>query len=77
MAPASSPTRTRLGVALRDRRGARSLRVVAAEVSLSRATLGRIESGAVVPSADNLQACAKWLGWTMEQALEASKESSG
>jgi DNA-binding XRE family transcriptional regulator len=74
--PANAPT-TRLGAELRQRRGARGQVDVAAEVGIPRATFAQIERGAHVPSIASARALAAWLGWTMEQVIEAAEAPPG
>ncbi|MBL8619177.1 MAG: helix-turn-helix transcriptional regulator [Deltaproteobacteria bacterium] len=68
------PPRTTLGAALRTRRAATAAdqHAAAAEIGVPQATLSRLERGKHRPSADTARKLAKWLGWTIEQVLEAA-----
>lgn len=69
-----SPPRTKLGAAIRKQRGARDQEDQAREIGLSRPTLSRLERGTHRPSADTALALARWLGWTVEEVLEAATQ---
>jgi DNA-binding XRE family transcriptional regulator len=64
---------TRLGQDLRQRRGDLSQDVVAAEIGIPAATLSRVERGTHTLSLSTARALAAWLGWTLEQVLEAAE----
>lgn len=63
---------TALGAHLVQVRAARSLEVVAAEVGVAFITLSRLERGTHAPSLATALKLAKWLGWTVEQVVEAA-----
>jgi DNA-binding XRE family transcriptional regulator len=63
---------TFLGAHVRTQRAGRTQEAVAAEVGLPRATLSSIERGAFRPSYDTARALARWLGWTVEQVMDAA-----
>lgn len=69
----SRPVAHRLGQAIRERRGTRTLAEVAAELGVARVTVGRIESGSRRPSLDTARALAIWLGWTLVEVLDAAE----
>jgi DNA-binding XRE family transcriptional regulator len=50
-----------------------SLRDVAPALGVSNVTLSRIERGVVSPSLPTARALARWLGWTLEQVLDAAE----
>lgn len=58
---------------MRAHRGTRTQRDTEEATGIPRSTLGRLELGTHAPSADTALALARWLGWTMEQVMEASK----
>jgi DNA-binding XRE family transcriptional regulator len=68
------PPLTSLGVALRTRRTATAAdqHDAASEIGVPQATLSRLERGKHRPSADTARKLAKWLGWTVEQVLDAA-----
>ncbi len=68
------PPQTALGVAIRERRDGRSQRYVEEETAIPPATLSRLERGTHRPSADTARALARWLGWTVEQVLDAADQ---
>ncbi len=68
-----APVTTRLGQAVRDRRAERSQREAADEVGIPQATLSRIERGTHRPSVETARALADWLGWSLEQVLDAAE----
>jgi DNA-binding XRE family transcriptional regulator len=68
---------TRLGVAIRERRHDRGQHEAADEIGLPRSTLARIERGAHSPSIDTALALAKWLGWSVEQVIDAARTPVG
>jgi len=63
---------TALGIALRERRESLSTHEAAAAIGITQATLSRVERGAYRPSVLTALALSRWLGWTMEQVLEAA-----
>lgn len=69
--PPATPA-TRLAVAVQAKRGDRTLRDVAAELATTNTTLSRIERGTHAPSLGTAVALARWLGWTVEQVVEAA-----
>lgn len=69
------PTPTTLGAAIRAKRGAASLESLAPDLKLSHPTLSRIERGTHQPSYSTAKALAKWLGWTVEEVMEAAESS--
>lgn len=68
-----SPPKTALGAAMRARRGAAIGRTAAAEVGLDHDHFYRLERGAHRPTYDTAVRLAAWLGWTVEQVMEAAK----
>lgn len=58
---------------MRAKRGNQSLQQAAGDAGVPFSTLSRIERGTHAPSADTALALARWLGWSMEQVMEASK----
>lgn len=77
MSRAVHPPRTRLGVALRSRRGELSLTLVSEDAGVPWPTLSRLERGTHRPSADTARKLATWLGWTVEEVLVAADELVG
>jgi len=71
--PPSTPT-TALGRAIQAKRADSTGRAVAHDMGISGGALYRIEAGQRRPSADTARALARWLGWTMEQVLDAAVE---
>lgn len=65
---------TALGVAIRSRRGGEDQGEAAAKSGIARTTLSRLERGTHAPSTTTALALARWLGWTVEQVLEAAAE---
>ena len=63
---------TALGIAIRSKRGATGQPAASVEAGVPQATLSRIERGSHRPSVDTALALAKWLGWSVEQVLEAA-----
>jgi len=57
---------------VQTRRGAQTLRALAAELGVANTTLSRIERGTHRPSADTAVALARWLGWRVESVLIAA-----
>ena len=68
------PPKTALGAALRKKRGERPSIEVAAEIGISQASLSRVETGKGTITLETALALARWLGWTVEELAEASKE---
>jgi DNA-binding XRE family transcriptional regulator len=62
-----------LGRAVRARRGERGQVEAGAEAGLPHSTLSRIERGTHRPSVETARALAVWLGWTLEQVLDAAE----
>jgi len=56
------------------RRGSTPLRDVGEEVGLPHTTLSHLERGTHRPSTDTARKLATWLGWTIEQVLDAADE---
>lgn len=46
---------------------------IAEELATTATTLSRLERGTNRPSADTAILLARWLGWSVEQVLEAAK----
>ncbi len=67
------PTTTVLGEAIRARRSGVSQEDSADEAMVPRGTLSRIERGVSKPSAETARALARWLGWTIEEVLDAAE----
>lgn len=65
---------TALGAAIQRQRGAARQEDAAADLELTGTTLSRLERGTHRPSADTARALARWLGWTMEQVLDAADQ---
>lgn len=70
--PASPPT-TVLGVAVREKRGATPQIPMAESLGIPHSTLSRVERGSNEPSFDSARVLARWLGWTVEQVLDAAR----
>lgn len=64
---------TKLAAEVRRRRGDRSLPVTARDVGVSHPTILRLEQGGR-PSLDTAVKLARWLGWTVEQVVEAAEQ---
>ena len=71
-----APAKTRLGVALQSKRGDMSQRSADIAAGVERSTIGRIERGAHLPSFPTALKLARWLGWTVEQVMEAAGEAA-
>jgi DNA-binding XRE family transcriptional regulator len=69
--PRGAP-KTALGVALISRRAQESLFRVADQTGLTYSTLSNLERGTHAPSLATALKLAKWLGWTVEQVVEAA-----
>lgn len=67
------PTITKLGAEMRGRRGPNQDGAAQA-CGIQRETFSRIERGAHRPSYDTALKLARWLGWTVEQVMEAAGE---
>lgn len=65
---------TALGVAIQAKRAGMTQESAALALGLSGVTLSRLERGAHRPTADTAVVLAKWLGWSVEQVIEAAKE---
>lgn len=65
---------TALGATLVAKRGGASLEAVAVEVGVPYTTLSRVERGTHAPSIATALKLAKWLGWTVEQVVEAAAQ---
>lgn len=72
MARLLKPTTTALGEAVRAKR-AGSQHAAADDAGVRRETLSRIERGAHQPSIGTALALARWLGWSVEQVIEAAR----
>ena len=68
--PPPTPT-TALGYAIQRRRSA-SQEETAAVIKVPEATLSRLERGTNRPTYDTAVKLAKWLGWTVDQVMEAA-----
>lgn len=64
----SRMTLEQLGPLLRDKRGKRGIREVAAEIGVSAATLSRVETGKQ-PDLDTFAKVCKWLGINASEVL--------
>jgi DNA-binding XRE family transcriptional regulator len=64
---------TPLSTALKARRADQSLAETGRELKLSHQTLMRLERGTHQPSTDTAVKLARWLGWSVEQVIEAAK----
>jgi DNA-binding XRE family transcriptional regulator len=69
--PASAPI-SLLGHHLRLQRGSRDQTEVALDIGIPRSTLAGVERGTHAPSLATALKLAKWLGWTVEQVVEAA-----
>ena len=70
------PPGSLLGRAIRDRRGLTTQAEAAIELGIVPLTLSRIERGTHRPSYDTAVKLAAWLGWTVEQVMEAAGEAA-
>jgi DNA-binding XRE family transcriptional regulator len=68
-----TPPSTALGHALRVRRAGDSQAVASAAAGVAQEALSRMERGTHRPSYDTAKALAAWLGWTVEQVMEAAE----
>lgn len=68
------PPGTLLGRAIRDRRGPTTQAEAAAGLGIVSLTLSRIERGTHRPSYDTAVKLAAWLGWSVEQVMNAAAE---
>lgn len=75
MARPAHPSATILGTAIREKRGEVSGKVLAKNLDISQGTLSGLERGRHPPSAATARAIAGWLGWTMEEVMDAAKPS--
>lgn len=66
------PVGTALGAAIRARRSGRQVDA-AAELGVSRSTLAEAERGTHAPSLATARALARWLGWSLEDVLDAAE----
>lgn len=57
---------------MRARRGSQNQKELASELGFSALTISHLERGTHGPSIDTARELAKWLGWTMEQVLDAA-----
>ena len=76
MSRPSKPTITRLGQALRKKRDHLSTVGAGDQCGVPGSTLTKIERGAHRPSYDTALKLARWLGWTVEQVMEAAGEAA-
>lgn len=65
---------TSLGAAVQDRRAGEPMRALAERLQVANTTLSSIERGTHAPSVATARALAKWLGWTVEQVLDAADQ---
>lgn len=65
---------TRLGAAIRLKRGGRSQRGAEEDLGLARSALARLERGDNTPSYPTALALARWLGWSVEEVMAAAGE---
>jgi transcriptional regulator with XRE-family HTH domain len=70
--PSAMPSNA-LSAAVLTRRGGRPQRAVVDETGIPDATLSRVERGRM-PSYPTALALARWLGWTVEQVMEAAEK---
>jgi transcriptional regulator with XRE-family HTH domain len=63
-----------LAAAIRTARGTERLTDVAPRLKIAHVTLSRLERGTHRPSADTARSLARWLGWTVEQVLDAAEK---
>jgi transcriptional regulator with XRE-family HTH domain len=73
MARPPNPPKTALGHALRVKRGAVIGPEVAAELGIEAGHYYRLERGKHRPNTDTARKLAAWLGWTVEQLLDAAE----
>lgn len=73
----SRPVGTQLGKAVRDKRAGRRLVDVAPLIGVSHTTLSTTELGTYTPSIQTARALAAWLGWSMEEVLDAAEHPAG
>lgn len=66
------PVGTALGHAIRSARGDAGQQDLAAVLGVSPLTLSRLERGKHEPSLATALKLAKWLGWSVEQVVEAA-----
>ena len=66
-----NPPKTALGAAIRARRVTTG-EATAEQLGISKVTLYRLERGDHSPTASTALKLARWLGWTMEQVVEAA-----
>lgn len=69
-----SPCKDALGYAIREHRGKLSQREIEPATGIPAATLSRLERGTHAPSVATARALARWLGWTVEQVLDAAEQ---
>lgn len=70
--PAPKPS-SALAAAIQAKRADLRQQDAADELGVSGGTLSRLERGTHQPSADTALKLARWLGWSVEQVLEAAK----
>jgi hypothetical protein len=58
---------------MQSKRGTTPSTVVAPEVGLSHSAWLRLEGAVHRPSVDTARKLARWLGWTVEQVLDAAE----
>ena len=69
----TATTTTKLGAAIRARRGKSGQIATASDIGIPQATLSRIEAGRTMPAIDTALALAKWLGWHIDEVYAAAK----
>ena len=69
--PRPAPS-TVLGRAVIQKRGAKPLRTVAAELGTTEAILSRVERGVGLPSVETARFLGQWLGLTIGQVFDAA-----
>lgn len=67
---------TRLGVELERRRNGSSAALLAAELGIPATTLTLIERGKLRPSVSTAIALGRWLGWSVDEVLEAASTAA-
>jgi DNA-binding XRE family transcriptional regulator len=70
--PLGTPS-TRLGAAIRERRGALKQHEAATEVDIEPSTFSRLEAGKSKPTAETAVKLAAWLGWSVAEVVEKAK----
>ena len=70
--PTTMQPSTKLGAAVIAHRAEQTLTGIAEQLGVTNPTLSRIERGTHRPSYDTALALSRWLGWTVEQVMEAA-----